>query len=193
VDQTELLDFLLNVVEARHLSYAIAGSHASMAFGEARFTNDIDVVVGLAPATLRQFCGAFPFPEFYVSEDGARAAAAKGGMFNIIHPESGLKIDVIVPKTEHDWAQLQRVVRAPTIGSRVAAFVSPEDVILKKMEAFEEGKSEKHLRDIAGILKTMGGRIDRQYIDEWAPRLNVGHVWTEVVRRFPGSESRPER
>ena len=50
MDQTELLDFLLNVVEAQHLSYAIAGSHASMAFGEARFTNDIDVVIGLAPA-----------------------------------------------------------------------------------------------------------------------------------------------
>jgi hypothetical protein len=51
-----------------------------MAYGEIRFTNDVDVVVDLTTATLRPFCNASPFPDFYVSEDGARSAAAKGGM-----------------------------------------------------------------------------------------------------------------
>ena len=70
MDQAILLSYLLDVVERQKLLYAIAGSHASMAFGESRLTNDIDVVIGLSPATLAPFCAAFPFPEFYVSEDG---------------------------------------------------------------------------------------------------------------------------
>jgi hypothetical protein len=55
VEITQLLGFLVEVLESQHLPYAIVGSQASMTYGEARFTNDIDVVVGLTPATLRQF------------------------------------------------------------------------------------------------------------------------------------------
>ena len=55
-------------------------------------------------------------------------------MFNIIHPEGGLKIDVIVPTTEFDRSPLSRSVRAPAFNGRDACFVSPEDVIIKKME-----------------------------------------------------------
>src|SRR3954471_10203934 len=127
MDQAELLAYLLDIVEGQHLPYAIAGSHASMAFGEARLTNDIDVVIGLTPATLAAFCAAFPHADFYVSDEAARVAAAKGGMFNIIHPESGQKIDVIVPATDLDRTQLSRAISAPAMGGRHARFVSPED------------------------------------------------------------------
>lgn len=48
-----------------------------------------------------------------------------------------------------------------------AAFASAEDVIIKKMEYYREGASEKHLRDSAGMLKVSGAEIDRVYIGEW--------------------------
>jgi hypothetical protein len=185
VDQTDLLNRLLDVVEAQRLPYAIAGSHATMAYGESRMTNDIDIVIDLSPTTLGAFCDAFPFPEFYVSEDGARVAASKGGMFNIINAEAGLKIDVIVPESTFDRSHLARVVRAPAIGGRIASFVAPEDVILKKMQAFEEGGSEKHLRDIGGVLRTMGSRIDRRYIRDWAQHLGVAEVWKKIAEQVP--------
>jgi hypothetical protein len=43
---------------------------------------------------------------------------------------------------------------------------SPEDAILKKMEFFKAGGSDKHLRDIAGVLKMSGQEIDRPYIEQ---------------------------
>ena len=61
-----------------------------------------------------------------------------------------------------------------------------EDVILKKMEAYREGGSEKHLRDIAGVLKISGERLDRSYIQDWADRLGVTEVWQDVLRRVSG-------
>lgn len=183
MDQAELLAYLLDVVEGQQLPYAIGGSHASMAFGEARLTNDIDVVVDLNPATVPTFCAAFPNADFYVSDQAARVAAAKGGMFNIIHPESGQKIDVIVPATDLDRTQLSRAISAPAMGGRRARFVSPEDIILKKMEYFREGGSEKHLRDIAGVSKVMGDRLDRDYIRDQAAQRGVADIWTAVLKR----------
>ena len=54
-------------------------------------------------------------------------------------------------------------------------------MILKKLEYFREGKSEKHLQDIAGILKISGAEIDRAYIEAWADRLVVREIWDRIV------------
>ena len=186
MDQSDLMNFLLDVLETQQLPYAIGGSHAGMAFGVARFTHDIDVVVGLTPGSLAAFCAAFPESEYYVSDAGARAAAAKGGTFNIIHPDSGLKIDVFVPETEFERLQLARAVRVPTSASRQASFVTPEDLIIKKMEYYREGGSDKHLRDITGVLKAMGDRIDQAYVSEWADRLGLTEIWSALLQRVAG-------
>ena len=45
------------------------------------------------------------------------------------------------------------------------------------------GGSDKHLRDIAGILKVSRGQIDMEYIDQWAATLGVAEIW-EAARRF---------
>ena len=38
-------------------------------------------------------------------------------------------------------------------------FAAAEDVILKKLWFYQLGESDKHLRDIAGMLKISGARI----------------------------------
>ncbi|MFM9960057.1 MAG: hypothetical protein ACKV2Q_02395 [Planctomycetaceae bacterium] len=60
---------------------------------------------------------------------------------------------------------------------------SPEDIILSKMRYYKEGGSEKHLRDIAGILCVWAIDVDRDYIANWAQRLKVSDVWESVLRR----------
>ncbi len=63
------------------------------------------------------------------------------------------------------------------------AFASPEDVIIKKMEFYREGGSEKHLRDITGILKISGEEVDMRYIEEWAGRLGLVDIWEAIKNR----------
>ena len=60
---------------------------------------------------------------------------------------------------------------------------SPEDAILKKMEFHRAGGSDKHLRDVAGVLRTSGDEIDRDYIDRWANTLGLTDIWRSVVGR----------
>jgi hypothetical protein len=183
LDQTELLSFVAAAFERHGLTYAVTGSHASIAYGEYRFTNDIDVIVDLSPSQLPSLLSEFPKDGFYVSEDGAKYAVLHGGQFNIIHQDTHQKVDVIVPKDPNWPDQLARRVRLPTDGNRDAWFIAPEDLILKKMDFYRDGGSDKHLRDIGSIVKTSGDQLDFAYVNEWATRLGLAEIWQELLRR----------
>jgi hypothetical protein len=60
-----------------------------------------------------------------------------------------------------DQSRLQRVRRIHPAPSYEASFAAPEDVIIKKMEYYSKGGSEKHLRDITGMLLTSSGDFYR--------------------------------
>ncbi len=185
MDQAELLRYVVEVLEAQKLTYMVVGSFASASYGEPRLTHDIDIVLHLDIAAVDRFCGAFPSPEFYVSLPAAREAALRRGQFNVIHPASGNKIDFIMARDDA-WgrSQLARRGRKPILPDRETFVAAPEDVILAKLWYYQEGGSEKHLRDIAGMLRVSGEEIDKQYINHWAQQLGLLEPWQAVLRRL---------
>jgi len=187
MEPSDLLRHVVTTLERLGLPYLVTGSMVTIFFGEPRFTNDIDIVAQLPPARIPDFCRAFPAPEFYVSEQEAREAVAHAGQFNIIHPASGLKIDVIIPDdSPFNRSRFARARRLSPLPDCEAWFASPEDAIVKKMEYYRDGGSEKHLRDIAGVLKVSGDRLDRAYIATWAARLGLESIWEAIVKRVGG-------
>ena len=185
LNQTELLIHVIEVVEAQSLDYMIVGSFASAAYGEARLTLDIDIVVQLSGERVQRFVDAFPNPEFYVSESAAREAVAVRGQFNVIHPGSGNKVDFMIARDDA-WgeSQFRRRVRKLILPDREAFVAAPEDVILGKLWYYQEGGSEKHLRDIAGMLQVGDEEIDRNYIADWAEQLGLQEPWQAVLERL---------
>jgi hypothetical protein len=55
---------------------------------------------------------------------------------------------------------------------------SPEDMILAKLEWFEKGGrvSDRQWRDVLGMLKLQGSRLDRAYLALWAKQLGLGQL-----------------
>ena len=51
---------------------------------------------------------------------------------------------------------------------------------MKKLEYFREGGSEKHVRDILGVLKVQGDGIDLDYLENWIRRLGLAAVWDQI-------------
>ena len=187
MDPSELLQLVTRILEELGFRYLVTGSTATIFFGEPRLTNDIDIVLDLPSARIADLCAAFPAEDFYLSEESVRGAVARGGQFNLIHPKSGLKIDFIVatdtPFNRSRFFRARRLTPGPDFQ---ATFASPEDVILKKMEYYREGHSDKHLRDIAGVFRISGNQIDRAYLAEWIARLGLEEVWQEVLRWLDG-------
>lgn len=182
MDQGDLLRRILDAFAASEVEYLLVGSVASAAYGEPRLTLDIDVVAALTVAKLPNFLSFFPAPEFYVSSDAAAEAARTEKQFNIIHPASGWKIDIIVKKAdEFDRSRFARKRSIPVFPDRSASVASPEDIIIKKMEYYREGGSEKHLRDISGILRISGDELDIPYIERWTACKGLTEIWRVIL------------
>ena len=52
------------------------------------------------------------------------------------------------------------------------------------MEYYREGGSEKHLRDIAGVARVLGDRLDLDYIAAMEGRVGLMEVWHVVTERL---------
>ena len=92
----ELLEFIVRIFEKLQIPYLVTGSVAAMAYGEPRLTNDIDIVTGIDATHISGLLAELPRDQFYVSDDTIRDAIRYKTQFNIIHPASGLKIDVVI-------------------------------------------------------------------------------------------------
>ncbi len=53
----------------------------------------------------------------------------------------------------------------------------PEYVIVRKLEYFREGGSQKHLRDIRSMLQVSHDQIDQAALGEWVARQGVTEQW----------------
>jgi hypothetical protein len=182
VEQSDLLRLALDTLEDLRVPYAIVGSFASGAWGESRFTQDIDILVELRRDQVAPLCRTFTNAGCYVSETAAYEALDRRSQFNVIHPSSGNKIDFMLAG-EARWTrdQLQRRRRLRLFPDRDGDVSAPEDVILGKLMYYRDGGSEKHLRDITGILKVSGSTLDRDYIARHAAQLHVSDMWLAIL------------
>jgi hypothetical protein len=53
----------------------------------------------------------------------------------------------------------------------------PEYVIVRKLQYFEEGRSEKHLRDINAMIERSGDEIDESLLIRWINERGLQEVW----------------
>jgi hypothetical protein len=181
----DLLRHAVQCLEKAGISYFITGAVAGIVYGEPRLTNDIDIVADVREEHLPDLKRCFPEGEFYFDTEMAAKAIRSRSQFNIIHPSSGFKIDILIPNLgPYDRSRFKRVRRIKSDPEHEAAFASPEDVILKKMDYYREGRSEKHIRDILGILRVSGEMIDLDYLAKWAADLSLKDIWAEIQNRL---------
>ena len=145
---------VLQKIESANIPYIIVGSIASMIYGEPRLTRDMDIVLDIHPSDAQNFSQLFLQPDFYCPPSEVLNDEIRNkGQFNLLHPATGLKIDVMVKKnTPFDSGRFARSQKIEIWPGFFAQIASPEDVIIKKLEFYRDGQSEKHLRDIAGII-----------------------------------------
>ena len=165
------------------ISYMVTGSAASMAYGIPRMTLDIDLVLQLTTAQTALLPGAFPPETFYCPPReviGVETERASRGHFNVIHMETGFKADFYPAGNDplHRWGMARRR-RVEMFGEPVM-LAPPEYVIVRKLEYFKEGGSEKHLGDIRGMLDVSGELMDRRELESFIRERNLQNAWKRV-------------
>ena len=171
---------LRSALEWAGIRYAIGGSWASTAFGDARFTNDVDILADLNPASLEQVLRVLP-PTFYVDGDEARHAVLSGRPFNIIYVPTALKFDLFPARAfPLGLDELDRAVILADSGlsEMPIPFVTPEDIVLAKLHWYSLGGevSDVQWRDIRGVIQTRAATLDREYLQIGAAKLGIEHL-----------------
>jgi hypothetical protein len=160
------------------LEYMVTGSFAMSAYGEIRFTRDIDIVLQLAEDQATRFAQLFE-ADYYVSEESVKRAILRRSMFNVINQEHGGKLDCIVMK-DTDFARTSFSRRYKVTISGIEFWTTTrEDLIIAKLNWARDTHSEMQIRDIANLTSR---EYDSEYVAGWVQRLDLQNIWTEVEK-----------
>ena len=163
----------------------VTGAVAAVVYGEPRLTHDIDLVIELKLNDIRKISEQFPPEEFYrppAENILIETQRSSRGHFNIIHLETGFKADCYLMGEDelHHWGMANR--KEFTLDGETVWVAPPEYVILRKLEYYREGRSEKHLTDIVGILKVFSDRLDFDQLQEKLDRLGLEEEWFKAKK-----------
>jgi hypothetical protein len=182
LEQNRAFGGVIDILEAMGIEYVIWGGVAAITYGEPRFTRDMDVLVRLHYNQVDTLARVLEEDGYYVSVEAIRDVVDRHFYFNVIHIETGIKIDFFVAERDpiHVWAFEHRRVKNFD-EFRQASYMPPESVILTKLRAHQDSGSTRHLDDIEGILRVSGPELDLAYVDREAARIGAFGTWRELL------------
>jgi hypothetical protein len=160
----------------------LTGSLAGAYYSLPRATLDIDVVLDVDRDQVDDLVQRFTDLGYYVSSTAAREAVRVHGQFNVVDPQSGWKVDLIIRK-DRSFSTQEFSRRCPgEVAGVSVSLTTPEDLILAKLEWAKLGDSTLQRRDVAQLVRFRWESLDRDYIDHWVIELGLKDEWDAIVR-----------
>jgi hypothetical protein len=175
--------------------YMIVGAFGGSVFGIVRSTNDIDILVDLQEKDCYAISERFPLPRYYADPEMIKNSIDMGIMFNLVDTEEGARADLVPLKREPEYQlAFNRRVRETFTdpnGETFEAWVAqPTDIIIGKLQAWNEGRSDKHPKDIFAILffclrGYSSHQVNVDEVTEQAARIGQEtlDMWNKILAR----------
>ena len=173
---------IATLLEDLNIAYYIGGSVASSLQGEIRYTEDLDLVINIQSSQVQSVLNAFS-KDFYISEIAIEdAMRGRTSSFNVIELETTEKADMFVMRkdafaiSKMERRQLYIPIDRPK--SDGIYLCSPEDTVLQKLVWYRmtKNESQRQWRDVLGVLKLQGDRLDFEYLQKWALELELSDL-----------------
>jgi hypothetical protein len=179
VIQNDVVAWVTSALEAARVPYMLVGSFASSFHGAPRTTQDADIVVDATLDALLRVVDELG-DDFYASAAAVREAHQQRRQFNVIHVESGFKVDLILRKHRpFSEAEFERR-SGGSLAGREVPFATAEDTVLTKLEWARKADSERQYLDACVVADVQGTVFDWPYVERWASELGVGDLIERV-------------
>lgn len=145
------LSKLVDVLDRFGIRFHLTGGITSVAYGDPRMTQDVDLVLDQDQVAAVQLglLRALSEAGFHFSESTARRAIASGQMFQLLDLDHVIKFDLYVRALIP--GELDRSVRAEIFPGVELPIVSRADAILSKLIWIRRG-SHRSRRDVRGMV-----------------------------------------
>lgn len=189
----ELIEIMLSArhaFEELRVPYYLGGSIASSLHGMQQLAQDIDLVVDLGEQTLPSLFALLQ--QHYLFDEGeTRKAVRARTSFPLIHLDSLMKVDVVLPKHEAFDTFMSKLIRGYTLDERYPPFqlASATEMLLFKLQRYQRDEQSRtdgmqddaEWNDILGMLKVQGPDLDLPLLEEWAGALGMTDTWRRAL------------
>ena len=159
------------------IPYMVFGGQAVMVYGEPRFTQDIDITLGVELSESERVLTAIDSLGLAPLIDDPVEFLKQTFVLPVVDADSTIRIDLVFSLSGFEREAIKRAKQITLNGIRVA-FVSAEDLIILKMIA---GRV-RDLEDVRGVLaKTV--KLQRPHIVRWLKAYDV-ELDGEFERKF---------
>jgi len=170
--QEDALVPVIDLLNQMKIPYMLVGGLAANYYSIPRLTHDADILVEMKPEHALVLAERLQ-SAYFVDPEAIRQAIASRGQSNLIHLETGFKIDLwILEDTDFDRLRFSRRLAGRAFGRDV--FLSaPDDLILVKLLWFKQSDSQKHYLDALGLYRAQRAALDLDYLRTQAACLSV--------------------
>ena len=175
----DTLSRLLDILTRHDVRFHLTGGITSVAYGEPRMTQDIDIVVD-NPAlarSLEAFTAAATQAGFMLDAEAVRRAVEERSMFQLFDMAEALKVDVY-PR-EMIPGELSRSAMLEVFEGMLVPVVSRPDAAASKLAWASKG-SHKSRRDLRQMVRRMPP-AERAELDRLAGVLCLGDLLVEIL------------
>lgn len=166
------------VLSELRIPYAIIGGMAVQYWGEARFTQDLDLTVVIPieeqEDTLRVLGNQLP-----PRQPNAIEFALKHRVF-LVQTSVGFQVDIALGLPGYEDEVISRAIDYVIEPDKTIRLCSAEDLILHKVVA----NRPQDIRDLEGVIIRQGKNLDLAYIRQW---LKIFAEWLapdDIIDRF---------
>jgi hypothetical protein len=170
---------LARILQQHGIRYHLTGGMTSVAYGEPRMTQDIDIVVDPARSKVivDDFLASLSTSDFMFHEAAVRQAIDRGGLYQLLDRVECLKLD-IYPR-ELIPGELSRTEQLELFSGVTFPVVSRVDAAASKLVWIGKG-SHKSRRDLRAIFRG-SSEAQQELIRKQADALGLADLLVEVL------------
>ncbi len=128
---------------------------------------------------------------YLLDEDETRKAVRARTSFPLIHLDSLMKVDVVLPKRDAFDTSIHQLIAHHTLDDRYPPFrlALASEMILFKLQRYRRDEQlrtdgmqdDAEWNDLLGMLKVQGPDLDMALLAEWVSKLDVIEMWHRAL------------